>query len=62
MIDAYNGILLCLIKEENSSICNTLHGPRGCYAKWNKPEKGQILFYHIEFDHIEFVLSLVYFT
>lgn len=52
MINAYNGILLDLIEEENSSICNNMHGPRWCYTKWNKPEKGQILYDQILYDKI----------
>ena len=35
----HNGILLSYKKEWNLAICKIMDGPRGYYAKWNKPEK-----------------------
>ena len=35
----YNGILLSLKKEGNPAICNNVDECRGCYGKWNKPDK-----------------------
>lgn len=54
MIDAYNGILFSLIKEENSSTCNNMHGRKSCYTKWSKPEKGQIIYDHTIFKNIKY--------
>ena len=36
-----NGIL-AIKKNDFSSICNNMDGPRGYYAYWNKTEKRQI--------------------
>lgn len=53
----YNYILVCYIifytyiwniiqqvKEENPAICTKVVGPRGLYAKWNKPQERQIMY------------------
>ena len=29
---------ISIIKEWNLAICNNMDGPRGYYAKWNKPD------------------------
>ena len=34
-----NGILLSHKNEWDLAICNNMDGPKGYYAKWNKPEK-----------------------
>ena len=30
---------LAIKKETNTTICNNMDGPGGCYAKWNKSDK-----------------------
>ena len=35
-IHTCNGIPLSHKKEENLAICNTMDGPEGYYAKWNR--------------------------
>ena len=34
---SHNGILLGCRKEENFTLCISMDGPEGYYAKWNKP-------------------------
>ena len=43
MVNTCNAILFRLKKEGNSAICTNMDEPGGCYAKWNKPDRGQIL-------------------
>ena len=37
--DTYSGILLSHIKPWNLAICDSVDGPRGYYAKWNKSDR-----------------------
>ena len=37
----YNRILLSHKKEWNNDICGKTDGPRNCYSKWSKSEKGK---------------------
>ena len=45
MVCIYNRILLGHKKEQKLTICNSMDGPRGYYAKWNKSDTEQQILY-----------------
>ena len=44
----HNGILLRHKKEWNYAICNSVVGPRGYYAQWNKSDKEKSVFIYMQ--------------
>lgn len=46
----YNGILLNHKQGWNNVICINMDGLREYYAKWNKPEKENIIKYELYFE------------
>ena len=38
---------LAINKEENFTLCNSMDGPEGHYAKWNKPVRERQIPYDI---------------
>ena len=44
-----NGLLCSNKKEWNLAICNSVDGPKGCYAKWNKSDREKHIPYNFTY-------------
>ena len=47
VVHMYNGILLGHRKEQNSTICRDVDGPRDCHTEWSETEREKQILYNI---------------